>query len=316
MKTHGASMSNMGHMMLEGFRASDGEPWFMPLGGTLDLPQLFQGPIPKDQLEDLQLWSALQAIARTKGTPHPLSVRPMIPDPPDRIIAYNAREWRTELTELTIEDIRGDLARIRSIGRQLQEQLREHPSNYRHLNGRAVMLAKLDGQDLPKDTRQLKSEIADALAEDKGFVGQDIGSGPDLSRGSYDVPQPFAVTVNQTSQKDPVIVSATSQTMLFRSEVVGALGLRVTEKDLPQNEIVVISCGLPDKQGYVCPFDHAIFLTLQRAVSEGVDILPNSRKHLRGGLIHLWDTAQIITWKESEGDDFPWDVSPSGACQE
>lgn len=299
-------MARMGHLMIDGFRESDNEPFIMPLGGVLDLPRLFRGPIPKEQLEDLQVWSVLQALALSEGTHHPLSVWPVIPDPPDRIIAHGTREWRTELTELTIEDIRGDLARVRSIGRKLQERLRRRPANFSHLNGRTVMLAKLDGQDLPRDTSQLLTKLTEVLAEDRGFVGQDMGSGPDMSRGTYAAHGPFAVTVNQTSQGDPVVVSPTSQTMLFRSEVIEALGKCVAEKDVPENEIVIISCGLPDKQGYVCPFDHAIFLALRKAIAEGTEILPNPRKHLRGGLIHLWDTEQLITWRESEEDDFPW----------
>jgi hypothetical protein len=290
--------------MIEGRRDSDGEPFMMPLGGVLDSLRLFRGPIPKEQIEDLQLWSALQALASQKGTRHPLSTRPIVPDPPDRVIAHETREWPTELTELTIEDLRGDLFRMRSIGRVLQDRLRDRHADFKHLDGRTVMLAKQDGQDLPKNTGILLDQVTNALTQDKGFIGEDLGSGPDMGRGIYGSQGPISVTVNQAAQNGEVTVSATSQSPIFRSEVIRALGKRVEEKDEPQNELVIVSCGLPDKQGYACPYDHAIFLTLQKAVAEGMDILPNPPKHIRGGLIHLWDTEQLIAW--GEGTDFPW----------
>lgn len=294
----------MGHMMIEGIRASDNEPFMMPLGGVLDQPRLFKGPIGKQQLEDLQLWSVLKILALNKGTPHPLSTRPVVPDPPDRIISHETREWPTELTELTIENLRGDLARVRSVGRQLQQCLQERPSEFSHLNGRTVMLAKRDGQALPRDTRQLLADLVQALTYDKGFFGEDLGSGPDMSRGVYGTYGPFNITVNKTSPDGQVIVSATCQSELFRSEVIEAFRKCVDEKDVPENEIVIISCGLPDKQGYICPYDHAIFLTLQKAVAEGMDIVPESLAHISGGLVHLWETDQLIAW--GDGDDFPW----------
>lgn len=238
----------MGHMMIEGLRSSDGEPFMMPLGGVLDQPRLFRGPIPKEQLEDLQLWSVLRALACNEGTRHPLATRPVVPDPPDRMIIWGDREWPTELTELTIENVRGDLAHVRSVGRQLQEILRERSADFAHLNGRTVMLAKQTGRTLPKDTSQLLEELTNVLAEDKGFIGEDIGSGPDMTRGTYSIHGPFSVTVNQTSPSGEVIVSSTSQSELFRPEVIAAFGKCVADKDVAQNEIVVISCGLPDKQ--------------------------------------------------------------------
>ena len=294
----------MGHMMIEGRRASDGEPFMMPLGGVLDQPRLFRGPIAKDQLEDLQLWSVLRVLACNEGTRHPLATRPVVPDPPDRMLVHGNREWSTELTELTITNVRGDLARVRSLGRQLQERLRGRPADFVHLNGRTVMLAKLAGQSLPRDTGQLLDTLAQALVADNGFTGEDTGSGPDMARGRYGNHGPFSITVNQTSPSGEVIVSATSQSELFRSEVISALGECVAEKDVPKNEIVIISCGLPDKQGYVCPYDHAIFLTLQKAIVEGIDILSTPPQNIRGGLVHLWDTDQLFTW--GEGDDYPW----------
>jgi hypothetical protein len=166
------------------------------------------------------------------------------------------------------------------------------------------MAAKQSGEELPRDVSQVLDEIEDALKVDRGFTGEDIGAGPDMFRGSYGNYGPFAVTVNRTSEGSEVIVSATSQSELFRCEVLAAYARTVAAKDTPDNQIVIISCGLPDKQGYICPYDHAIFLTLQKAVQDKVELLPRPPAHICGVLVHLWDTDQLIAWGEGSGS--PW----------
>jgi hypothetical protein len=242
-------------------------------------------------------------LACHEGTRHPLATRPG-DDPPDRVLSHADRTWATELTELTIETIRGDLARVRAIGRQLQQRLRERSPAIQHLRGRTVMVAKQAGSEVPRNLGPVLRQLEGVLAQDRGFVGQDTGSGPDMSRGFYGNHGPFTVTVNRTSEDDEVIVSATSQSELFRSEVISAFASSIAAKDIPGNEIVILSCGLPDKQGYVCPYDHAIFLTLRKAAAEGIELLPKPPMNIRGGLVHLWDTDQLFSW--GDGDDFPW----------
>src|ERR1700677_2559016 len=79
---------------------SDGEPFYVPIGGTGELDQqMFPGPVSKEQLEDLQLCSILESMSLYDGARHPLSARPGN-DPPDRVITFGDREWATELTEL------------------------------------------------------------------------------------------------------------------------------------------------------------------------------------------------------------------------
>lgn len=288
-------------MMLVGFGGTDSEPYMMPIGGILDQNYL-PGPIAKDRLEDLQLWSILQALASYEGSKHPLAVRPG-DDPPDRIITHGGRSWATELTELTLEDIRGDLARVRAAGRLLEEHLRDRSSKYSFLQGRTVMLAKHPDQQLPRNIGAILDKIEASLLDDKGFVGQEPVSAQGTPRGYYGMYGPFSITVNQTSQGGPVVVSSTSQVLLFRHEVIDAFQARVRDKDKPENEIVFISCGLPDKQGYACPSDHAVFTMLREALDEGIDITPPLR-HLRGGLVHLWGTDRMFAW--GDGEDFPW----------
>jgi hypothetical protein len=291
------------HVMLE-FQSASGEPLIMPVGGVLDQQRLPPFGNDKDRLEDLQIWSVLKELACYAGTRHPLAVRPGN-DPPDRILVHEERTWPTELTELTLENIRGDLAPVRKFGRQLQQRLRERPHQFQHLSGRTVLLAKHTDEKLPRDTNKMLDELEEALADDKGFTGEDVGCGPELMRGSYGHHGPFSVTVNQTSKSGDVIVSATTSLPLSRSEVITVFQDRIATKDkITGNELLIVTCGLPDKQGYVCPFDHAIFLLLQNSIANGIDIMPGPLTNIRGGLVHLWDTDRFFAW--GDGTDFPW----------
>lgn len=296
------------HLGIEGSRPGDGEQFIMPVGGMLD-EQYMLGPVSKDRLEDLQLWSALQAIGRNGAALHPLGIRPG-EDPPDRWLFHDDREWGTELTELTVEDLRQDLARVRMFSRQLQQRLRDRTADFQHLRGRTVMLVKRHEQVMPRDLGPMLTEFERVLAEDKGCVGEDMDFSQGVpqrlgERGHYGEHGVFGVLVNQTPGRSEIVISATSQIELHRSDVIAALGRRVVEKDEEFcNELLIVTCGRPDQKGYRCPSDHAMFLILQRAIQAGVDILPRKPTNIRGILIHLWDSTELISW--TEGDDFPW----------
>jgi hypothetical protein len=55
--------------------------------------------------EDLQVLSVLEALAGVGALRHPIEVR-VGQDPPDRYLRHGSREWSTELTELTVQDVR------------------------------------------------------------------------------------------------------------------------------------------------------------------------------------------------------------------
>jgi hypothetical protein len=298
----------MTHIAFEGVLSPDGEPFIMPVGGVLD-EQYMTGPISKERLEDLQLWSALQALAKNGATLHPLGIRAG-EDPPDRWLIHGDLEWGTELTELTVEDIRTDLAWTRKFARDLQQRLRSRATDFSHLQGRTVTLAKQHEQAIPRDTRLLLEEIELALSKDKGHVGEDMdfsqGAPKRLGqRGIHGVHGVFGVTVNQNPSDNEINVSATSHLKLLRSEVIAALGKRVAEKDEDRcNQVLIVTCGRPDQKGYRCPYDHGMFLVLQDAIKAGIDILPKKPVNIRGVLIHLWETPNLISWEE--GGDLPW----------
>jgi hypothetical protein len=77
---------------------------------------------------------------------------------------------------------------VRRFGRELQERVRARKSEFLHLLGRTVTLAKLADQPMPGDHEQLLNELEAVLAEYKGIVGENL----DLSHGLPSQPAPAA----------------------------------------------------------------------------------------------------------------------------
>ena len=304
------------HLGVTGYVEGSGDDPFILLSAVLDQPFL-TGPIGKDRREDLQLWSALEALAFGGAARHPLEAK-LGEDPPDRYLIHGDRTWGTELTELTVQDVRQDLAPVRWFGRQLQERLRVRAADFLHLQGRIVTLAKRPDSAMPRDQEQLLRLLEGVLEEDKGYMGEDVdtscGFPPQLgTRGMYGEHGPFSVIVNpgmHGGNGTEIVISAFSQSQIHRSEAIAALGNRVTAKDKEGNEILLVTCGLIDANGYICPADGIIFQLLQEAAEAGMPILPQKPAHIRGILLHLWNSSFLNY--SGLGDDLPWTV-PSPA---
>ena len=300
------------HVGVGGYSPGAEDDPFVILGAVLDQPFL-PGPINKNRREDLQLWSLLQALAAAGAVRHPLAVRSG-EDPPDRYLAHGSRVWGTELTELTVQDVRRDFAPVRRFGRALQERVRGRASEFPHLQGRTVTLAKLADQPMPRDHGQLLGDLEAVLAEDKGFVGEglDLSQGPPAqlgTRGIYGDHGPFNVIVNPgIGGSSEIVISASSQSQIYMSEAIAALGSRIAAKDKECNEVLVITCGLVDEYGYTCPADQSIFQLLQEALQRGTSVQPHKPTHIRGILVHLWNTPFVAHWETSE--DLPWIPAP------
>lgn len=295
------------HIGIGGYPEDDPNDPFVILGAVLDQP-FWTGPVSKERREDIQLWSALEALAASGVVRHPLGAR-VGEDPPDRYLIHGMREWGTELTELTAQDVRQDLAPVRRFGRDLQERLRARPSDFAHLKGRLVTLAKLDDPPLPRDYSELLTDFEAELSVDKGFIGEDLDLSQGLpkqlgSRGMYGDQGPFNIIVHTGSGNSDIVVSASSQTEVRRSEAIAALSERVSAKDVVGNEILIITCGLVDERGYTCPADQIMFRFLLESATAGVSILPQKPTHIKGILIHQWNSPYLFHWEV--GTDVPW----------
>lgn len=301
------------HLGLGGHPEGEEDDPFLLLGGVLDQPYLV-GPIAKSRREDLQVWSALQALAVSGVARHPLGTK-LGEDPPDRYLVLGDRAWGMELTELTVQDVRQDLALVRWFGRLLQEHLRAREAVFGHLRGKTVTLAKLPDLPMPREQEQLAELLASALEEDKGYVGEDMDLSQGMprqlgTRGLYGDHGPFNVIVNPAcpgGNGNQIVVSAFSQSQVRRSEAIAGLGACVAAKDRDCNEVLLVTCGLVDPKGYVCPADQSIFQLIRQAAEAGVSVLPRKPTHIRGILIHLWNTPFLFHWEL--GDDLPWTTS-------
>jgi hypothetical protein len=300
----------MGAMMQLGVGGYSGDdrdnPFIVVAGGPLDSPCI-KGPLTKPRREDLQVLSALGALSWTGVLLDPIEVL-VGSDPPDRELRHNGRSWGLELTELTIEDVRHDLAEPRRFGRELSERILARSSEYRHLRGRLVTLSMLPGASLPRDFTPLLVSLEKVLAEDRGCVAEGLDLTQGLpqhigERGLYGNHEPFNVLVNSNPGSDQIVISASASARLYQSEAIEGLRKRIASKDKPGNDVLLISCGLPDGRGYVCGLDGAIFEFLGKAGNSHITISRAAPEHIRGVVVHLWNSPLFLFWC---GGDLPW----------
>src|SRR5690242_15703530 len=105
--------------------------------------------VDKDRREDLELWSALHALAYHGVGRHPLGVltRDNPNDSPDRTLVSGDRTWGAELTQLTVTSAapptpRQQMAQAVEFRDRLQQRIESDPTTYAHLAGRAVTIQK------------------------------------------------------------------------------------------------------------------------------------------------------------------------------
>lgn len=276
---------------------------------VLDHPVVV-GPVDLHRREDLELWSALHALAYYGVGRHPLGV--VTGDKPDRMLTLGDRSWGTELTQLTIGDIasavrptpREQMAQAHRFRDRLQARIESIGSSYPHLEGQAVTIQKLFRQTLPKKDEALLNQIAEALKEDKGFLFEGPGHARS-DRGQYGNFGPFDVTVQAIPDLEGINIFVACDFEVRQSEAIAALAKRVAAKDVPGNDILIVTCCVPDPQGWASATDHSIFHHLRSAQDSGLLILQEKPAHIRGILIHESpDAPGLILLNDSQ--DVPW----------
>lgn len=298
----------VGAMGLRGHEhGDDSDPFWLVTGTPLDAPAL-PAPVDKERREDLQAWSFLNAVANTTGGLHPIGVR-IGADPPDRLLESADETWGLELTELTLQDVRQDLARVRQLGRSLEFALRDDGERFPHLRGRVIVASAVQPENVNDADRPLEA-VLEALTQDLGCVGDNV----DLSQGLPDHIPPDGFygqhggLVLQTYRAEPIeglpTVVTTSQAQFRRSELLALVRERVEAKDQPGNDLLLISCGLLDARGYRCPADSFLFGALLELLEAGdVDLEPPT--NIRAIALHHWPHDE---WFElyADGAARPW----------
>ncbi len=86
-----------------------------------------------------------------------------------------------------------------------------------------------------------------------------------------------------------------------------ALAARTAEKDREPNEILIVSCGLPDERGYVCQVDNFIFQALWdvRAKQSPLGSLVPEPAVVDGVMLHQFGGNLLEVYKRP-GVRLPW----------
>lgn len=274
---------------------------------------LIDGPISKHRREDLQVWSWLTALALRDDLEHPVSVAAGA-DPPDRLLTVGHHTHRLELTELTLQTLRSRLSRVRRVGRGLQEVL--NLGGYEHLHGRFVSLQDVSPTESGdvSDADAIVEQMASRLREDKGFVGEGL-EGHDYSigmpeqipnRGMYGEVDNVVIQANLSTPGSVVEVQASAQCDFSLSEARSLLWSRVLAKDQATNGVLLLTTGLVDSSGYVCPIDQWLFHCLQQ---HGVGVPPTDLQHLDAIALHHFGSSDwLVVYRRQEAST-PWRAS-------
>ena len=284
-------------VFLGGYEGENPDDPMEIVASLFDQP-ILRGPIAKDRREDLQVFAFLQSLSMIGFGLHPFTVEPG-GDPPDRRLVSPQGSWGVELTELTFEDARKDLAPVRAFGRRLQAVLDSEPDVYGHLDGRLVTLSMVHEGASIRDADALLAELAELLIEDHGYAGQGVdfseGMPEELGKAGFlGEHGPFVVVVNNHSNGGPIVVSASVGARVKLSQVLGALTERIRDKDVQGNDVLVISLGFPDQKGYQCPADLALMRLLRGAADAGQPVVTSERAHIRGVAIQVWGEPGLL----------------------
>lgn len=264
---------------------------------------LSQDSIEIDQFFDF----ALAAQARGE-LPAIESYRKPLSDPPDLLVTTRGRDYGVELTSISTPEVsRQRLAEIRMIGRDLANLIKRQSVRFPHLVGTRIILQEHagDAQRPPRTlTRQRDGNIVDRLADALSPAIGVVDRRPLLPLDSLPgtvVPPEVAmrgrawvdgiylleVFANEDDAAAPPNVVANCQVELVDNVLVKTFVDRVKRKDREGTEFLLVTTGLPDKAGYVCPADSYVFELLKRLAFAGKITFPRLH-HLRQVAINHW----------------------------
>jgi hypothetical protein len=164
---------------------------------------------------------------------------------------------------------------------------------------------------MPRDCAALEAELENVLQEDRGCVGEGVDASsviPDQlpQNGLYGSVGPLVVMVYEGgADSDGITVSASAQATVRRSEARLWLEERIAAKDAVENSVLLITCGLPDSAGYVCPLDRFIFQSVREAQA-GADLVPKKPRHLQAVALHDFASGEWFEVYRAVGADAPW----------
>jgi hypothetical protein len=245
------------------------------------------GELSKDHLEDMQMFSFLYAASISQRYSTPIAVS-RGSDRPDRVISAGNIQHNVELTSVTFVDIRKEFAKGIRAAEKIKLTIEKNADGYRHLIGRLVSVAITNEKGRAAKLTSIHDRVVELLKEDKGYIGQDV----DLDRvfseewtsksGFYGDGDLFMMQVHNNPQNSGFCVTASYQADVRLSDILRLISERVAEKDIECNEVLLMSCSLPDRNGNVCTLDSFLF----KSIAENVHAVKIEPRYLKVVILH------------------------------
>ncbi|QXN74946.1 hypothetical protein SEA_POSH_38 [Gordonia phage Posh] len=292
----------IGQVSIGGVDADGNEFHDLP---AMPLDQRVAAKLSKRAIEDQQFLSMVLYAELAGAMESIQSYRRPASDPPDLIVTTaSGADVGVELTSISATDItRQRFADIRRIGRSLSERFTSDPKSFEHLVGRVVFVAEMGGDDARPKRRvgpaydALIDALADAVKTDIG-IAQGIPPNPDgtmplhvprhvMQQGRVSVEE-YDIEVQQAPDLSAAPVATASVQAYVETKVLDRQFLkRIDDKDIEANDVLLISTGLPDPIGYVCPVDHWIYYLITERIKAGKIRIPVPR-HLNQIVLNHW----------------------------
>jgi len=317
----------------------DRSVWHMP---AMPLEsRVFDTPLTKDDIENWQLSAFLQSAQNRRALGLVTYHEQVVKDPPDFLLGINGESpFSVELTTFSTSDVSRQRAdEIRTLGRTLEQKIRDNAPEFPHLRGRVIGLSEMrSDRTRPKKRNkrqltQLIDELLAALKIDRGVVNRNwsgsMGYPPDsppqtvpaeIAQQGRVFIHDYHIEVNPTGNPNAAPkVNAAVQLDVRIDELRDRLVTAVNRKDRATNEILLISTGVPDKQGYVMSGDYWIFKFIFDLRNDGLAINP---VHLKQVIVHHWGSNEAFVLYQRMGsrrllDNRKWpeptNLSPSSS---
>jgi len=212
-------------------------------------------------------------------------------DPPDLLVSQIDRTVGLEITQLSVSNLRSDVAHLSEISRILRDSVDVNGAEYAHLSGRTVRVA-VHSIPTRREIPGLVREVAQVLLVDVGYMweGVDLSGGfPDSIKEMKGLHKSVAgapiVSVERAKDGEFDVRANLSGGLLVPiAEIEAAVIDLIATKDRPENDVLVISTGMPDYNGLTFPADVYLFEALREFELPG----ENAPQHLDEVYLHHW----------------------------
>jgi len=272
-----------------GLAAGAANSLLLPFGDEVELlvaPQVFEPgtPLTKEELEDLQIQSAIAAF-RCRDRDKVSISRIGDPDEADRAVLFGETTLPIELTAFADNGTRALLHALERVAQRVQSTILASPELSKALAHRQLLLE----EDLKTAALKIKpagaaaallQSLFEAVAHDDALIETSLSRAGLLLR-----------IVGATAEA-PTVAVRTTQSSTSLTTVRSRLEQIIHGKDTKSREYLVIVFDAPVQDGRRVPLDAASFSLLERRSLGPVDT-----RHLKAVWLHLYGTARLRRYR-------------------